>query len=156
MNTCLRRVFYLTTAAVGGTGIVLAMMIYIVEPVDEWSVVNHPWQPSFQHAHVLAAPLMVFCLGVLWNAHVLPKWRSGLSDGRRTGVIIAALTPAMVISGYFLQVAVEPVWRTVWEVIHVVSSIAWLVAVALHAVERRRNEHRRSASNLFTEGQRGS
>ena len=34
-----------------------------------------PWQPAVQHLHVLAAPLLVFALGLIWKAHAWPGVR---------------------------------------------------------------------------------
>ena len=69
--------FHLINLAVCGTGLVYAWMRYLVEPVDEWAVVNHPWQPHMQHLHVLLAPLLVFAVGLIWSAHVLGKLKNG-------------------------------------------------------------------------------
>ena len=45
-------------------------MRYLMEPTDLFSVVNHPWQPTLQHLHVLVAPLMVFAVGLIWKKHI--------------------------------------------------------------------------------------
>ena len=55
------------------TGVVYAVMRYLVTPSDEWAVVNHPWQPHVQHLHLLAAPLLVFAVGVIWRRHVVKR-----------------------------------------------------------------------------------
>ena len=34
--------------AVGGTGVIYALMLYALESEDEFSVVNHPLQPQMQ------------------------------------------------------------------------------------------------------------
>ena len=140
MKTWLRWIFHLANVLVGGSGVVLAVMVYLLKPVDQWSIVNHPWQPVVQHAHVLAAPLMVFVFGILWALHVQPKWQSCAPEGRKTGLILAAMTPVMVVSGYLLQVSVDPAWRTVWEVGHLVSSAMWVVILAGHVVGRVKGE----------------
>ena len=53
---------HLANLAVSGTGLVYAWMRYLAEPVDEWAIVNHPWQPHTQHLHILTAPLLVFAV----------------------------------------------------------------------------------------------
>lgn len=98
---------HLSNLAVCGTGLVYAWMRYLVEPGDEWAVVNHPWQPHFQHLHVLTAPLLVFALGLIWSTHVLGKLANG-SENRVAGAGLTALFLPMVASGYLLQVAVDP------------------------------------------------
>ena len=132
--TRVERLFlHVANGLVGGTGLVYATMRYLMSPVDEWSVVNHPWQPHVQHLHVLAAPLLVFAVGLIWSRHVSTKYRNG-SQGRTTGIgLVVALVP-MAVSGYLIQVAVDPTWRTAWVVIHVASSLVWLVVLTAHQV----------------------
>jgi hypothetical protein len=87
-----------------GTGIVYAVMKYLMEPADEWTVVNHPWQPHVQHLHVLAAPLLVFAGGLIWRHHVLKRLRDKGSNGRASGLALALQFAPMVLSGYLIQV----------------------------------------------------
>jgi len=113
------------------TGLVYAWMSYLVDPVDEWAVVNHPWQPHVQHLHVLVAPLLVFALGLIWSAHIVGKMKNG-RDNRSAGITLTALFLPMAASGYLLQVAVEPGWRLTWVWIHVVSSLLWVLSFVVH------------------------
>jgi hypothetical protein len=121
----------LANGLVGGSGLVYAAMRYLMTPSDEWSVVNHPWQPHVQHLHVLAAPLLLFAAGLIWSRHVSAKYRNG-GQGRSTGIgLVVSLVP-MAASGYLIQVAVDANWRTVWIVVHVASSLVWLAVLAAH------------------------
>ena len=124
---------HLANLAVCGTGLVYAWMRYLVEPADEWAVVNHPWQPHMQHLHVLAAPLLIFALGLIWSTHVLGKLNNGRTN-RVAGIGLTALFLPMAASGYLLQVAVDPGWRRTWVWVHVVSSLLWVVAFVVHQV----------------------
>ncbi len=124
---------HLANLAVCGTGLVYAWMRYLVEPADEWAVVNHPWQPLVQHLHVLSAPLLVFAIGVIWSVHAIAKLRNG-RRGRTSGLGLLALFLPMVASGYLLQVAVDPGWRRTWIWVHVASSLLWVAAFAIHKV----------------------
>ncbi len=119
--------------AVSGSGLVYAWMRYLNVPVDEWAVVNHPWQPHFQHLHVVTAPLLVFAVGLIWSAHVIGKLQNGRKN-RIAGLGLAVLFLPMVASGYLLQVAVDPEWRRAWVWIHVVSSLLWIAAFVIHQV----------------------
>jgi hypothetical protein len=122
---------HLANALVGVTGAVYGVMRYLLQSTDEWAVVNHPWQPHVQHLHVLTAPLLVFTVGLLWSRHIGENMRNG-REGRSTGVgLLVAFVP-MVVSGYLIQVAVEPGWRTAWIAVHVASSVLWLAAFTLH------------------------
>ena len=124
---------HLANLAVSGTGLIYAWMSYLLQPVDEWAVVNHPWQPLVQHLHVLSAPLLVFAIGLIWSVHALAKLRNG-RRGRASGLGLMALFLPMAASGYLLQVAVDPEWRRRWIVIHIVSSLLWVGALAVHQV----------------------
>lgn len=124
---------------VGGTGIVYAVMRYLMEPADEWAVVNHPWQPHVQHLHVLAAPLLVFVGGLVWKHHVLKKLRDDGSNGRTTGLILVGQLAPMVLSGYLIQVSVSETWRTVWIGVHLITSGLWVVAIIAHRFQASRH-----------------
>lgn len=123
---------------VGGTGLVYAVMRYLMEPADPWAVINHPWQPLVQHLHVLVAPLLVFGVGLLWSGHVMRRYRSGEKRGRLSGCAAALSAAPMVLSGYLIQVTTAPSWRLTWVVIHVATSLFWMVGFAVHQVVARR------------------
>ncbi len=128
--------------AVCGSGLVYAWMRYLTEPADEWAVVNHPWQPHVQHLHVLAAPLLVFAVGLIWSSHIIEKARNGRTN-RIAGVGLIALFAPMAASGYLLQVAVDPGWRGTWMWVHLISSLLWVVVFLAHQAQalRRGGEH---------------
>ena len=133
MTRAERLFVHVANGLVGGTGVVYAAMRYLMTPAEEGSVVNHPWQPHVQHLHVLCAPLLVFAAGLIWSRHVSLKYRNG-GQGRFTGIgLVVSLVP-MAVSGYLVQVAVDPGWRTVWVVVHVASSLVWLVVLTAHQV----------------------
>jgi hypothetical protein len=124
----------LASVLVGGTGIVYAVMRYVLEPADEWSVVNHPWQPHVQHLHVLTAPLLVFAVGLMWTTHVRPSLRRTGRRGRASGLGLLVSFVPMVVSGGLIQTAVDPTWRSVWIGLHLASSAMWLLAWVAHPV----------------------
>ena len=126
-------VLHVANLAVSGTGLVYAWMRFLVEPVDEWAVVNHPWQPLLQHLHVLAAPLLVFAVGLIWSGHVAAKLRNGRRN-RVAGVGLTALFLPMAASGYLLQVAVDPAWRARWVWVHVAASLLWIGTFIAHQI----------------------
>jgi hypothetical protein len=130
-----RYLLTLANLSVGVTGVVYAVMRYLLEPADEWAVVNHPWQPHLQHFHLLAAPLLVFAVAMVWKQHAL----AGLGNGRRhlvSGVALLASFVPMVASGYLIQTAVEPSWRAVWVAVHLVTSGLWLLGYLVHWLTR--------------------
>lgn len=127
---------HLANLLVGGTGLVYAWCRYVAVPADEFALV-HPWQAAAQHAHVLAAPLLVFALGFIWRAHVWAGFRLGSPGRRRSGVTLLALAAPMIASGYLLQVAVEPPWRRGWIAVHVATSALWLAGTLAHQLTPR-------------------
>lgn len=129
-------VLQVANLAVVGTGLVYAWMRYLVTPTDEWAVVNHPWQPLLQHLHVLAAPLLVFAVGLIWSGHVAAKYRNGRSN-RAAGIGLAALFLPMAASGYLVQVAVDERWRERWIWVHVAVSLVWVLTFVVHQVQAR-------------------
>ena len=125
-----------STALVGGTGLVYAWMRYLAEPVDPYAIVNHPWQPTLQHAHIVVAPLLVFGCGLVWRDHVWKRIHAGFRPKRRTGLGLVVLLGPMVLSGYLLQVATGELWQPFWVVVHVVTSCVWLPAYLVHQLLR--------------------
>jgi len=125
---------HLSTLLVGGTGLVYAWMKYLLEPVDPFAVVNHPFQPAIQHLHVLGAPLLVFGIGIIWREHIWKHWRRGVRAGRMSGVAMLLTAAPMVISGYLIQTTVTDGWRTAWIVVHLVASGLWAVGYLGHSV----------------------
>lgn len=121
---------------VGGTGLAYAWFRYLAVPADEFSVA-HPWQGATQHAHVLAAPLLVFALGLIWRSHVWAGFRLGSPGRRRSGVTLLALAAPLVASGYLLQVAVEPGWRGAWVAVHLAASAFWILGTLAHQLSPR-------------------
>lgn len=126
-------VLHLSNAAVVATGVALAVMAYLMEPAEDWAVVNHPWQPLAQHLHVLAAPWLVFAVGLVWLSHVVSRLRNG-RRGRKTGLALLIGFVAMAVSGYAMQVVVGEGLRSAWAAVHLAASATWMGAFALHLV----------------------
>lgn len=136
MTRAERWLFHASNVLVAGTGGVYAWMLYALEPADEYALVNHELQPTFQHLHVWFAPLLVLMAGVLWRAHVAPQLRSERRARRRSGLALLALLLPMVLSGYSIQIVSEQAWRSTWVSVHVASSVLWCVAMLVHLVAR--------------------
>lgn len=117
---------------VGASGLVYGWMRYFTEPRDPFAIVNHPLQPTLQHAHILVAPLAVFGCGMIWRNHVWGRYRSGFEPRRRSGVWLALFLLPMIVSGYLLQVSSEERWRLVWIWTHGVTSCLWLAGYLVH------------------------
>jgi hypothetical protein len=137
---------------VAGTGVIYAIMRYLLEPADEWAVVNHPWQPHIQHLHVLAAPALVFMVALVWKQHALGNLREGYRRVSSGLMLLVSFLP-MVATGYLIQIAVAPGWRLLWVVSHMVTSGLWLGGFVVHWLARIRAsepsevEHRQAAGS---------
>ena len=144
---------HLSGLLVAGTGVVYGWMRYFAVPADPYAVVNHPSQPLFQHLHILFAPLLVFAAGLIWREHVWKHFRQGVRGRRRSGLSMILTVVPMVVSGYLIQTAVAPGWRTAWVAVHVATSVLWMAAYGGHlaapALARRRR--RRMAARVRPE-----
>lgn len=138
---------HLSMAAVAITGIVFAWMKYFMTTDDPFAVANHPWQPGMLAAHVVLAPAAVFALGWLWNAHILPKLRSGTKARRKSGVSGAILILPMIFSGVLLQASTSEALRTAMEWAHWISSGFFVVAYLVHQMLKAKNGNGKSAAN---------
>ena len=125
---------HLSNLLVGGTGLVYAWMVFLVEPADPYAVVNHPLQPQVQHLHILLAPLLVFTAGLVWRRHVWAQWKGGIADRRRSGLSMISLLVPMIVSGYLIQTATGDEWRRIWVWVHVAASGLWLLGYLAHQV----------------------
>lgn len=137
MSRAEARLIHLAQLLVGGTGLVYAVMLYLLEAPDEFTLLHHPWQDETQALHVLTAPLLVFAIGLVWKRHAWQRVRSGYRARRATGLTLVAAFAPMVASGYLIQTAVEPGWRTAWIVIHVAVSLLWLLSYVVHLLRPR-------------------
>ncbi len=138
---------HLSMAGVATTGVVFAWMKYFMTTDDPFAVANHPWQPGMLAAHVVIAPAAVFALGWLWNAHILPKLRSGTSTRRKSGVVGAILIMPMIFSGVLLQASTSEALRSAMEWAHWISSGFFVAAYLTHQLVKGKNGNGRSAAS---------
>jgi uncharacterized membrane protein YidH (DUF202 family) len=131
---------HVTVALTAITGVVFAGMKYFMKSNDEFSVVNHPLQPSMLAVHVVVAPAVLFVLGWTFSNHILPKYRFGDGTNRRTGIGAALLIIPMALSGYLLQVSVDETLREVMAWAHWITSGVFLLAYLIHLINGRIND----------------
>ena len=127
---------HLSTLAVAISGLVYAVMKYALTGSDPDSPLGHPWQPGVLKAHVLAAPILVFALGVVARGHALFKWRSGETTGKRSGLVLLGLVAPLVLSGYAVQVLTGELARkgTGWG--HTAAGAVFAAAYVLHLLKQ--------------------
>ena len=114
------------------TGVVYAIMKYLMTSGDEFAVVNHPLQPHMLAAHVVVAPLVLFILGWTFSNHMLPKYRYGNGENRKTGIAAMWLILPMTLSGYLLQVSSADATRQAMMVAHWIASALFVAAYIVH------------------------
>jgi hypothetical protein len=125
---------HVSNVAVTASGVVYAWMLYLLEPVDEFSILNHPWQDHMRNLHLWFAPLLVFACALVWKSHVWERLRTGRKRRRNSGLAMVVCLFPMIFSGYLLQTAVDESWRLSWLYLHWVSSALWLLASLVHFV----------------------
>jgi len=126
------RLSHAATIAVASTGIAYFWMKYLLENDDPFSVVNHPWQPLMLALHVIAAPVLVFVVGLIVRSHMLKKLAGGERTNRGSGLASMITLPVMILSGYLLQVVSAPLLARIVLLAHLVSSAVFVVTYAAH------------------------
>ena len=122
---------------VGGTGLIYAWMLFFATSDDEFSVWNHPWQGAAHDLHLVLAPILAVSFGMIWIAHASKRVRSGQKKKRTSGLALCLSFLPMLFSAYFLQVAIDEEWRSIWKWIHLITSLFWLAAYAAHQLSRK-------------------
>jgi hypothetical protein len=125
---------HLSALVVGLSGLVYGWLKYFHQRMGDFGPEPYPFQGLARHLHVLAAPVLVFALGMLVRGHVLPALRGAGTSGRRTGLLAAGILAPMILSGYGVQVCVDPGLHGVLAWIHGPASILFLVAYGAHVL----------------------
>jgi len=124
--------FHTLSIVLSVTGILIFVMKYLMENHDPFQLVNHPWQPLMLDLHILMAPGLVLVLGMIWSSHVVGNLRTRSRNNRRTGILLLATFPVMVLSGYLIQILVHPTLSVLTIIMHAVSSSVFVIAYVWH------------------------
>jgi hypothetical protein len=130
--------FTLLALAVAASGFLYGWMKYVGQPVDPFAVINHPWESSMLHLHVLVSPPFVLLFGMILNSHIMKKLQATGMPNRRSGLISLGTFVAMIASGYLLQVATVETWLRALVAIHVASGAIFTLAYLVHLVASHR------------------
>jgi len=133
MSRCLRRLLWISSVVTGATGLVYMWMKHFMEAPDAWAVINHPWEPWFLKAHILAAPVMLFSVGLVAGYHILRHFHPGLPTGRRSGILVGLVLLPMVASGYLIQAVTHTGVLNVLAWTHFWAGVVYLCALVVHS-----------------------
>lgn len=132
MNPFQKWLVWITSAVTGVTGVAYWWMRYRMAPLDEFAVINHPLQPWMLKAHILAAPVMVFAIGIIAVEHIWRHYRLGVPSGRRSGLLSTWVLAPLVLSGYLIQTVTHVGWLEAMAWAHLATGVAYLVGLLLH------------------------
>lgn len=119
-------------AATAVTGLAFLWAKYLAQPVDAWSVVNHPLEPWFLKAHIVVSPFFVFALGLILTRHVVPHLKNGLKRGRASGLLMIWTLVPMIVTGYLIQVVTAPLVTRLLVGVHLVTGCVFAAGLLLH------------------------
>jgi len=129
---------HISSLLVGVSGV--ALFVFGGDIEGEFGPESHILKDDAQAAHILTAPALVFACALIWQDHIWTKFKSGARARRRTGILLGSLLVPMILSGYLIQVSDTELWREIWRVSHLLSSLVWMVAYGVHQLSPKRSE----------------
>lgn len=132
MTALERWLLWLSGGVTTVTGLVYLWMKYVLVGANPYSVVHHPLQPLVLKLHILAAPFLVFALGVFTVRHIWPQWTSDHPVARRSGLTTALVAGPMIVTGYVIQVLTDERWLRVLAWGHIGLGTLFAVGFVLH------------------------
>ncbi len=88
------------------------------------------WEPALLHAHGILAVGGVFMFGWIASRHMAERWNQ--SDGRVSGLTLAAATAILVISGYLLYYIADERFNLAIASTHEVLGVLALAFALIH------------------------
>ena len=129
---------HLWTLAMAVSGLAYGWLKYLHQRMGEFGPEPYRAQAWCHHAHVFAGPFLLFSLGMMVKGHALPHFRAETRAGRGSGLGVGLVLAPMILSGYGIQIVVDPAWRTGLAWLHGPFSILFLLAYAAHRLHRRK------------------
>lgn len=128
----LRLGFWLTAATGAGYG----WLRYLGVVEGEFGPEPSPWQGTWQHAHVLVAPLLVLALGMAARGHAGGALQARRLRGRRSGLALAVLAGPLVLGGAAVQVVTAAGPRALLGWLHAGAGLLFAAAYLGHTTSR--------------------
>lgn len=127
---------HLACLLVGLSGVAYGVLKYFVPGTDPDSRAGHPWQLPMLKVHVLAAPLLIFGLGLVFSGHALKRLQAGEDPGRASGAGLLALAAPLVLTGPLIQVLTGDAARRWTGWIHAGLGAVYVLAYAAHLLKK--------------------
>jgi hypothetical protein len=105
---------------ISATGLAWAWMRYLLEPVDEFALWNHPLEGEMQRFHIRPQLKKYFT-----------RQKGRL---QKTGALLAATFPCMALSAYALQLCETEAACNFWLIAHLASSAIWVITFTTHVL----------------------
>jgi hypothetical protein len=137
---------HVSVALLGLSGIAYGLMKYFLPALDPDSRVSHPWQQPALKIHILAAPFLIFALGLLLCAHAFQRLRSGEEFGRRSGIGLIGLAAPLILSGSLIQTLTGDAARRWTGWLHAALGVLYVVGYVAHMLKRRSSSSDAAAS----------
>lgn len=134
MNRFEKWTLWISFALTAITGVGLLWTKYFMHTDDPWAVINHPLQPWLLKAHIVAAPALVFALGLIGSKHIWKHFKARVAVGRRTGIVTVLMAGLMIVTGYFIQIVTQVVSLKVLAISHIALGFVFLVGFVAHQV----------------------
>lgn len=132
MSAFSRWLMWTTSGTTGVTGAAYWWMKYRMVSGDPWAAINHPLQPWMLKIHILAAPAMVFSIGLIGADHIWRHYRQGGQTGRRSGLTAMWAAVPMVLTGYLLQVTTSTAWLQALSWMHLATGGIFVAGLVAH------------------------
>ena len=127
---------HVTIATLTATGALLIWMVLIADPPSfediESFAVEQSGQAITTELHILAGPVLIFLVGLIWGSHVWSRIRNGATSRRHTGIALTICFPLLALSGYLLQIASDEAAREALGWGHAVCGVLFAGIYAVH------------------------
>lgn len=132
MTTSQKWLLWLSSGLTGATGLVYWWMKNLMRPLDEFAVINHPLQPWMLKAHIIAAPVMVFAVGLIAAGHIWKQYKRPVSSGRISGLVSMGVLGPLIMTGYVIQVVTHVGWLEALAWAHLGAGALYLLSLFAH------------------------
>jgi hypothetical protein len=132
MNRFEKWTLWTSLALTAITGVGLLWTKYFMHTDDPWAVINHPLQPWLLKAHIVAAPALIFALGLISSKHIWQHFKAPIPVGRKTGIVTVLMAGMMILTGYLVQIVTQVVSLKVLAISHIALGLVFLAGFVAH------------------------